>query len=124
MKINDAISKCDNIYPNTISNGDKVDLLSQLDGSVKAEIFDKYASDEEVEFSGYTEDTSMDTALLVPFPFDNIYVSWLVAHMYLLMDEHGKYNDWLLIFNSEWDSFARYYAQTHVPKAPDHFTYF
>lgn len=124
MKIHDAIAKCDTIYPNTIGNGEKVDLLSQLDGKVKAEIFDKYESNEGEGFSGYTDDTSNDTVLLVPFPYDNIYVSWLVAHMYLLMEEYGKYNDWLIIFNNEWDSYEQHYAQNHVQKAPQSFTYF
>ena len=124
MKINDAIAKCDSIYPNTIDNEEKIDLLSRLDGSVKAEIFDKYESNDGEGFSGYAEDTSEDTVLLVPFPFDNIYVSWLVAQIYLLMDEHNKYNDWLLIFNSEWDNYERYYAQTHTQKAPNSFVYF
>lgn len=124
MKINEAIAKCDIVYPNTISNTEKIALLSQLDGKVKAEVFDKYESNDGEGFSGYTEDTSEDTVLLVSFPYDTIYVSWLVAHMYLLMEEHDKYNDWQLIFNSEWEEFERRYAQTHAQKAPNSFTYF
>lgn len=124
MTINEVIAKCDFIYANTIDNKEKIYLLSQLDGRVKTDILDKYESTEEAEFSGYTESTAQNTVLMVPFPFDNIYVSWLVAHMYLLMEERNKYNDWLNIFNAEWDSYARYYAQNHKQKSPDHFTYF
>jgi len=124
MKINEAIAKCDLIYPNTIEKKEKVYLLSLLDGKVKAEIFEKYDTNDGGNFSGYTDDTSEETALLIPFPFDNIYVSWLVAHMYLLMEENNKYNNWLIIFNNEWDSFERYYAQNHHQNTPVSFTYF
>ena len=124
MKINEAIAKCDKIYPNTVANPDKISLLSRLDGMIKAEIFDKYVNNEGEGFNGYTADTSVETVLLVSFLFDNIYVSWLVAHMYLLMEEHNKYNDWMTIFNNEWDSFDRYYAQNHTQKKPVAFTYF
>lgn len=124
MKINEAIAKCDLMYPNTITDTVKINLLSQLDGRVKAEIYDKYDSNEGSTFSGYDPDISQDTVLLVPFPFDNIYVSWLVANMYLMMEENNNYNNWLSIFNNEWDSYERYYAQNHHQKAPVEFTYF
>ena len=42
MTINEAIVKCNNIYPNSIDDAKKIDLLSQLDGRIKAEIYDKY----------------------------------------------------------------------------------
>ena len=123
MKITDAIARCDLIYPNSVDSSEKKRLLSQLDGRVKTDIFDKYETADGEGFSGYTDSTSEETVLLIPFPFDNIYASWLVAHMYLYMEEHDKYNDWLTIFNSEWDSYERYYAQNHHQNTPDHFIY-
>lgn len=124
MKINEAIAKCDLMYPNTITDTDKINLLSQLDGRIKAEIYDKYDINEGDWFTGYPQDTPQDTDLLVPFPFDNIYVSWLVANMYLIMGEHNSYNDWLTIFNNEWDSYERYFAFNHSKREPADFKYF
>lgn len=124
MDINQAIAKSDFICPNTVDNKEKIFVLSQLDGRVKTDIFDKYDTDDGSGFSGYTENTSMDTDLLIPYPFDNIYVSRLVAEMYLLLGENDEYNNWLIMFNSEYEAYERYYAQSHDQKSPVNFTYF
>lgn len=123
MTINEVIAKSDFICPNTFDNKDKIYTLSQLDGMVKADIFDKYDTDDGANFSGYGVD-DIDVTLLIPFPFDNIYVSRLVAEMYRLLGENDEYNNWLVMFNTEWDSYERYYAQNHTQKAPVNITYF
>lgn len=124
MTIENAIAKCDAANPNSFDNTMKVELLSRLDGLIKTEVFDHYETDDGEGFEGYTDNTPSDTVLLVPFPFDHIYVSWLIAHVYLYFGEHNKYNVWIGIYNNELEAFERHYAQTHTQKSPNNFTYF
>lgn len=128
MNIEQAIAKCDEINPNTVDEVTKIKWLSQLDGVVKSEIFDNYErndTDADIsDFSGYDESTVRSTALLVPFPYDDIYVNYLVAQVYLFMGENTKYNNYATIYESERETYERYYARTHRPKGPKKFTWY
>lgn len=132
MTIYDAITNCDNTYPNSISTATKIDLLSQLDGLIKSELLDDYERNEGEadisEFSAY--DSNMSTAaqqatdLLIPFPYDIIYVHWLVAHCYLLMEETAKYNNYINLYNMDKATFERWYVRTHSVKKQTKITCF
>lgn len=128
MTIEIAIAKCDEINPNTVDETTKIRWLSQLDGLIKSEILDNYERNNTEpdisDFSGYTEDTPRSTALLVPFPYDDIYVNYLVAQVYLFLGENTKYNNYAMIYDSEKETYENYYARTHKPKSPHSFTFF
>lgn len=132
MKIYDAISKCDDTYPNSITTATKIDLLSQLDGLIKSELLDDYERNEGEadisEFSAYasnmSEATQKATDLLIPYPYDNIYVNWLVANLYRLMEETAKYNNYIALFNTDKATFERWYIRTHKEKKPLKIIYF
>lgn len=127
MTIEKAISKCDNTNPNTVDRLTKLDWLNQLDGLVKSEIFDNFTRNEgesEIEYSGYNESTPDSAVLLVTSPYDEIYSSWLIAQVYLLLGENTKYNAWINIFNEQMGRFENYYTRTHSPKITQKILYF
>ena len=128
MNIEKALAKCDEINPNTVDEVTKIKWLSQLDGLIKSEILDNYERNDTEpdvsDFSGYTEDTPRSAELLVPFPYDDIYVNYLVAQVYLFMGENTKYNNYATIYDSEKETYERYYARTHKPNPPHNFTFF
>ncbi|WP_407382794.1 hypothetical protein [Ruminococcus sp.] len=128
MTIEKALAKCDEINPNTVDEVTKIKWLSQLDGLIKSETFDHYErndADADIsDFCGYDENNARSTALLVPFPYDDIYVNYLVAQVYLFMGENTKYNNYAAIYESEKDTYERYYARTHKPKEPHKFTWY
>lgn len=126
MTIYDAIKKCDETYPNSINTATKIDLLSQLDGMIKSELLDNFERNEGEadisEFSAYdssmSQATQQATDLLVPYPYDSIYVYWLVAHIYRLMEETAKYNNYISMFNTDRVTFECWYTRTHKVKNP------
>lgn len=116
MTISEAINKVDNYKPNSYTQQDKVRWLSILDGIVKTEIIDTHEGGEGVVFNGYEADTDVGTVLLVPAPYDDIYVKWLEAQIDYANGETAKYNNSMVMYNTAYSAFERYYNRTHTPK--------
>ena len=115
MKIIQAINKLDALIFNTYTYEDKVDWLSRLDTMVKKQIIDNYESDEDIIFSGYTSETPQDTTLLVPAPYDEMYLRWLEAQIAYHNGEYDKYNNAIIMFNTSFDAYAAFYNRNHMP---------
>ncbi len=116
MTIMEAINRIDSIKPNSYPQLEKVRWLSTLDGNIKANIIDTHEGNEAVVFDGYTEATNLTTTLLVPAPYDEIYLFWLESKIDYWNGEMGKYNNAISMYNTAYDEFWKYYNRTHMPK--------
>lgn len=116
MTIIEAIDKIDNFKPNSYTQYDKVRWLSILDGIIKTEIIDTHEGGEKVVFNGYEAETPVDTVLLVPAPYEDVYVKWLEAQIDYANGETAKYNNSMVMYNTAYSAFERYYNRTHMPK--------
>lgn len=116
MTILEAINRVDTTKPNSYTQTEKVDWLSTLDGIIKKEIIDTHEGGEAIAFEGYTPDTSLDTVLLVPAPYDDIYIRWLESHIDYANGEYGKYNNSAMAYNSAFEEYSRYYNRNNMPK--------
>lgn len=123
MTIMDALYRIDELKPNSYSQPEKIKWLSSLDGVIKSEIIDTHEGGEDMTFSGYGEDASLTTVLLVPAPYDDIYLKWLEAQIDYNNGEYGKYNNSLVAYNDAYDLYQRHYNRTHMPKGQK-FKYF
>ena len=118
MTIIEAINAADKRKPNMLSEGEKVRLLSSLDGKIKLEIIDTHEGGEGVSFAAYTEDTPRDTVLLVPFPWDDLYIKYLEAHIDYYLSDTDRYNNSVAVYNEAYEAFAAWYNRTHMPLSP------
>ena len=116
MTIIEAINAIDDLYPNTFPQGKKIEQLSKLDGVIKKEIIDKHEGSEEATFNGYDENTPLDTELLVPAPYDDIYVFWLQTWIDYWNGEIGRYNNSTAMYKSAFSTYERAYNREHMPK--------
>lgn len=116
MTIIEAINRIDSLKPNGYSQEDKIAWLSIVDGEIKANIIDTHEGSENVIFNGYDADTALDTVLLVPAPYDDIYVKWLESQIDYANGETKRFNNSIVMYNTAYSAFARYYNRTHMPK--------
>lgn len=116
MTILEAINRVDTTKPNSYTQPEKVDWLSTLDGIIKKELIDTHVGGEHVVFDGYGDDTSLDTVLLVPAPYDDIYIRWLEARIDYANSEFGKYNNSATAYNTAFEEYSRYYNRHNAPK--------
>lgn len=115
MTIIEAITRVDTVKPNTYSQTEKIKWLSELDGIIKAEIIDTHEGGENVAFSGYTAETDLNTKLLVPAPYDEVYIRYLEMQIDYANNEYGKYNNSMVMYNSVYTAFEKHYNRDHMP---------
>jgi len=119
MTINEAVAEIDAVKPNMYGLQDKVRWLSRLDGRIEQEIISAHELNEGEEppvFDGYTPDTSGDTELLVPAPYDELYIRWLEAQIDYANREFDSFNASNAMFESVYTAFRNAYNRTHMPK--------
>jgi hypothetical protein len=116
MTVMEALHRADALKPNMYTNAEKIKWLSILDGIIKKEIIDTHEGGEDVVFCGYEEDVELTTELLVPAPFDDIYIHWLEAQIDYTNGEYGKYGNSKAMYNTSYDAYKNHYNRTHMPK--------
>lgn len=122
MTLMGAINHLNAVKPNSFMQAEKIKWLSTLDGIVKAEIIDTHEGGEDITFDGYTESSLMQE-LLVPSPYDDMYIKWLEAQIDYANGEYGKYNNSITLYNAAFTAYEKYYNRTHKPISKN-FTHF
>lgn len=79
------------------------------------DIIETHEDAEQVKFNGYDSNTSLDTELIAPAPYDEMYVRWLEAQIDYANGEIGKYNNSIAVFNTAVTNFRNYYNRQHLP---------
>lgn len=114
MTVIQAIQHIDNIKPNTYMQSDKIKWLNEIDGRIKKEIIDTHEHFRDYPFDGYTED-DINTEMLVPAPYDDLYLKWLEAQIDYSNNEYGKYNNSMQMFNTKYSDYETYYNRRYMP---------
>ncbi len=117
MTIAEAITKVDALKPNTYTIEDKLSWLSTLDNRVKTQIIDTHQQDQPVYFYGYDDPEDLEIDLLVPAPYDEMYLRWLEAMIDYHNSEDDRYNNAIILFNNAYEGFKTHYTRTHMPKS-------
>ena len=115
MTIMGAINQIDVLKPNVFSQSEKIRWLSILDGIVKTKIIDTHEGAEDVVFRPYDENTALTQELLIPHPYDDVYIRWMDAQIDYANVEYDKYNNSITTYNAAYLAFERYYNRTHKP---------
>lgn len=115
MTIIEAINQIDDLKPNNYGQIQKVQWLSKLDGMVKRLVIDTHEGGDSVTFNGYTDETDLGTELLVPAPFDDMYLRWLESQIDYANGEYARYNNTANAFQTEFERYRNYYNSTHMP---------
>lgn len=115
MKLGDAISRLDELKPNSFSRGQKIFWLSTLDSTVKEEIIDRHEGAEEITFAPYGESTADSTELLIPAPYDEVYLRYMEAQIDYANGEYDRFNNSNTMYAAAYTAFARAYNRSHLP---------
>lgn len=108
MTIGKCISIAESIAPSKHSRDLKVRWISELEGKISVELFNRSPLDLE-EYGAESRD---DQALEVPFPFDQIYWMYLVAMLDLANGDNARYQSSAGAFNSAFESYAKWVVRT------------
>ena len=115
MTINQAITRLDALKFNTYTQEDKIEWLSRLDSAIKLQIIDNHVGAENINFNGYDSSTPLDTVLLVPAPYDEVYLRWMEAQIDYHNGEYDKFNNSIIMYNTAFDAYQKHYTITYKP---------
>ena len=111
-------------YENSVIEYMKVNEVSREEAEKHIEFHEiKYkeakehieATRNDIMFNGYDATTALDTVLLVPAPYDDVYIRWLEAQIDYANGEYGKYNNSMALYNTAYATYERYYNRTNMP---------
>jgi hypothetical protein len=121
MTILEAIGRVDALRHNTFSQEEKIQWLSQVDGLVDQELIRTH--EDGVTFQPYDARTPLEQELLVPPPYDEMYLHYLQAQMDYHNAEYDRYNRSMGMYQAVRTAFANHYNRTHRPLG-QRFSYF
>lgn len=113
MTLIDAIRQTDEHRHNNCSQAEKLRWLSRLDGMIATELMDTHEGGK--PFAGYDASTPLDTALLVPEPFEELYLYYLLAQIDFRNGEYDRYNQSMNMFLAAYKAYAAWYNRSRTP---------
>lgn len=110
MTAEQAIRLADLTRPNEYEPELKLFWLSRLDGRIREELYRTHEDGEDPSCAGGPE-----RELPVGWPFDDLYVRFLVMRIDLENGELDRYNNDAAAFNRMYQSYAGWYTHHHTP---------
>ena len=114
MTINKVLTQVQTLKPHQIPDEIMVRWISVLEGKIIDEIILTHELSEIVEFNGYSID-DMDTELIVPDTYADVYIYYLEAMIDQTNNETSRYLSSMQMFNSAWQDYANYYNRNNKP---------
>lgn len=116
MTIQAAIDLIDGLKPNMFSDQQKVAWLSELDGMIWREVINTHEGyPAGIDFVDYDQDTEMDTVLLAPEPYSDLYKHWLASRMDVSNRDNNEYTKDMVLFNNAWQTLCNYWNRAYMP---------
>lgn len=111
MTINQLMDCLDDLVPNQYSAENKLRWLNEVEQAVAQEIILPRDADRQNTFTPYG--AVDDTELLVPEPYDRLYLFYLETQIHYHNAETGKYNNAAAAFSQAWDELRSRYNRDH-----------
>ena len=116
MTLQGVLDTVDQLKPNMMQRSIKIRFISELEGRIHQEILMKHVHSAEDEILPVYDDNTDDTTeLLVPAPYDMVYVYYLMSKIDMMNQEEDKENNNRVRFENAWIEFDDYYTRTHMP---------
>ena len=109
MTISEAISQTRKLSGNAVDDNTMCRWLSELDGRL---MLDFYKGS---EWMAYALPQDADHELLVPFPWDELYVHYLEAMVYYSNGEYERYRNSYEMYNKKELDYRQWYARNQLP---------
>ena len=109
MTVEKLFNSVKHLKHNEYTNDDLCLWLNEIEGRIQTEVYLKPLS-ELVVYDGVSD---AEKELLVPFPYDSIYRWYLFAMLDFANAEYDKYQNELVMFNSAYSAFKKWYCETY-----------
>lgn len=120
MTISEAITQLQAVKENQYDDETLVRWISDLEGTLYEDIVKNHEGSEDIAHGRYSVDTDMDTVLMVPEPYSDIYIKYLMAQVDYHNAEMQRYTNSMIMYNVALDAFAGWYNRNNMPLQPNY----
>ena len=120
MTISEAITQLQAVKENQYDDETLVRWISDLEGTLYEDIVKNHEGSEDTPHGRYSVDTDMDTVLMVPEPYSDIYIKYLMAQVDYHNAEMQRYTNSMIMYNVALDAFAGWYNRNNMPLQPNY----
>lgn len=113
MKIIEVLERCDELYPNTYTGEEKIKWCDELGAMLKEEYAKSYSGGKQESYVPITDITEDET--VVRFPYDLMYIDFLMAKCCYYQRDYEAYNQHITAFNSKLSDFANWFIERNMP---------
>jgi hypothetical protein len=94
----------------------KIKYLTEIEGLIWSEIVMKHEYDlNAIQRPQYTEDADPGTVLIVPEPYQMVYVYWLMSKIDMQNQEDDRYNVDRAHFENAYNTMSDWWTREHMP---------
>ena len=112
MKLSEVLARVKQIKPNQYDDAMLTAWVSELDGQLHDSLMVDRTNAPTLT-APYNHLTAPETVLLVSFPYESIYLFWVMAMIDYSNKEYDLYNNNMAMYNKAHDAFAAFYAKDH-----------
>lgn len=117
----EIIDRVDAHKPNQYSLEDKLRWINELEYSIYHDIISTHRFRKCEEPIAFRPIENIDQMLIVPFPYDEVYDSYIKMRIDDENQETARYNNSVVMYNAHLDNFAKFWNKHHMPKNKSRF---
>ena len=115
MTLGDVLQRVQRDRPGEVTEDEMCAWITQLDVRFYQEQVLRHEGGDQVAQPAYTAQTSRETQLLIPCPWDEVYIHHLYACVDYRLGEIDRYNNSAALFTEAWSDACRAWRRTHMP---------
>lgn len=116
MTIQEALDITDEMKPNMMSRMLKLKYLTEIEQLIHDEILMHHEHTEEQEAKPvYTEQTDAGTVLIVPDPYSQVYIDYLMSKIDIQNQEDARYSIDRVHFENSYETMSDWWTRNHMP---------
>lgn len=113
MTVSDVVLEIGRIKPHQYTQDTILRWLSEFDGRVWDDLLCNY-EEEKPELPYKPSDTV--ATLLIPFPYEDVYIKWLTAQIDFHNGDIERYNNSMAMFTEQYQAYLDSYTRSHLAK--------
>jgi hypothetical protein len=135
MTLDDVIEKVATLKPHQFDDATVTSWVSDVEMSMWDDIVSHYDdTNPEVEYDddgelitdlprpeAYDATADGDTELMVPAPYDDVYIKYCAAQVDYWAGDYARYNNSMIMYNQALDKYASWFNRTYLSKQPTNY---
>ena len=109
MTVAEVLEKVKDRKPNAYTDHTLLDWLNEIEATVQKELLDTMPEG----IREYQIEKDMEEELLLPRPFNALYVTYIISMIEFNQQEFDAYNNTADLFNTQYDEAKKYYNEKY-----------